>query len=149
MENFIKLQITNPTSEKKKCVLFGSKHNIYKPNFGSDTEINISVLHDNTMMYQQLIRQTEDSPFKSDLLIYESSTERQVNQGLIMMKGYDNGILAIEIPIIVAAFMSKNMGMNGAKITYPVKYDANTELSINIFPNTTLVLTIFISDTKQ
>lgn len=139
MEQQIKIKVTNPTNEKRKASILGF-NNIEKPNYGSDTLLEIVRESDLKKCYGELLNEIKENPFVSNTMIVESESGLQI-QEIITYRSFDSeSTQEINYPIQLELF-EKNISENGLlrrNVYQKIKYDKCSELIIDILPNTTV-----------
>lgn len=138
----IKLKIENTSNEPKTAYIFG-KRNMGKQNFGSDEGIVISTV-DSLKTYHEIFHDVNDFPFKSDLMIYKSTNEKQVSDGVLSLTGYDDvDGQECTIPIFANKYIAVGVSKNVSYITYPINYYQTSYLCVKVEANTELNLEIY------
>lgn len=137
--------VTNNTDDIKKAVIYGFNEMYNKPNYGSDTQIEISTTQQN-LSYSEVLA---DSiiPFNTCLIRLQSSNHKQIIQDLCIVTKHACGTTGTEF-INSESYFSKYQHQKGIlDIPYEYVQDGNTKLCMDILPKTTMIITIFKEQT--
>ena len=139
------VNIVNSTGAALTAILFG--HNIYAAtaNYGSAVGLVVTNAADPNGSYYQLLSQSATKPFVVNRWRFISSTTSQLSQTMTVTFTEANGrrvTLPISLVVHKDAFQNAT---DSVDVTYPLKIDGDTYLSISIVAGATLTLVMFPS----
>lgn len=134
--------ITNKTNEVKRAVLFNFDENYNKENYGSDIGIKVSPSPQN-VTYAKILSESAFKPFITSFIRLQSTNSDQIHSILDYNQKEANG-QEVGLSIFTESYFSSHQFQSGI-IDIPIELDINniSELSFNILPKTTLVVTLF------
>jgi hypothetical protein len=125
-----------------KAILFGNDRFLLKTNFGSDTNIKITIGQPG-VEYVELLQQSSTKPFSTQFIRVESSNTLQVSKFITIYQKDANGNLfqrALNMQQFKSAYQNQT-NMLDAPITENI--DGSTYWEIDIEPSTKVFYTIF------
>ena len=139
------VSIVNSTGAALTAIIFG--HNIYAmtANYGSAVGLVVTNAADPNGSYYQLLSQSATKPFVVNRWRFISSTTSQLTQTMTVTFTEANGrrvTLPISLVVHKDAFQNAT---DSVDVTYPLKIDGDTYLSISIVAGATLSLVMFPS----
>jgi len=134
--------VQNTTASNGTAVIFGKNKWLLTSNFGSSAGVTVTPSQSN-ISYLQLLQQSADQPFETQLIKVSSDNTSQIDQSFTTTTFDANGQEATT-PLITDAYVSAYQNQD-KRVELPVKLriDGNTYLSFTILATTIATITIF------